>query len=76
MGLSKPSSDDLIIDEFFEIHRQSLLWSLGCSEECPMVFDIYIMGFDLSCFGGMLKLVRFVIFTQNSGHLENDAYFL
>ena len=42
VGPSKLSSyDDMIIDELFELHQQSLSWSPGYREECPMVFDIF-----------------------------------
>ena len=42
VGPSKPSSDDLIIDELLGLHRQSLPWSPGCSVECPMVFFLIL----------------------------------
>ena len=43
--------DDLNIDELFKIHRQSLSWSPGCREECPMVFVMFT-GFDPRCLAG------------------------
>ena len=51
VGPSKPSSDDLINDELFGLHRQSLPWSPGCREECPMVFVMFT-GFDPRCLAG------------------------
>ena len=65
---SKPSSDDMIIDKLFGLHRQSLPWSVGCREECPMV--LFIFTSLTRVVGGMFWiLVVFVIFTRYSDRL-------
>ena len=73
VGTMKPSSNIWNYLNKFGLHRQSIPWSPGCREECPMVLFIF-MGLTRVVGGMFWILVIFVVFTRYSDRLGNDAH--